>query len=818
IKGLGNKSNENRSYKTQTDPSKHFTISLKKKKYKNRGIGVVANPLKGNLQYIQLYDYTVALIIGIDEYINLGSEHYLNYAIKDAKGIETVLKDKFQFDEIITLYNEEATRDKIMKAFYSLRSISPNGGVLVYFAGHGVTIRGNDGKELGFFVPFDGSLDEKELYKNISMQQIKTDISRYIPAKHIFFIFDACFAGLMLDTRATLINPTRDLNYLQSITKEIARQILTAGEKGQSVLDGGPGNHSVFTGRLIESLSNVKDYITARELGHYLKKRVYGDAALRGHEQRPVDGEIYGTGDFVFVLKPIDLEDKILSNEKEIEYLQQLTTDLAEYKRKEAEEITTQELKLKDLNAKIESLRKNIGGVIKGDNNLDNMLIMIHQKEEQEKRLIALRQQQYKEQKRHQTEIDRLKSYRTQKIKKILIPEVKKFIQITSSKYGQDMKTEAWNSLIGRCPKNWANGVLEGDIEMLLSGPHSRDTIISRRQGVKYYLGTDKTKKNYSKAKEIFLAAAAKGDSMAKFWVARSLHIGRCGFEINKNMAKQMAKEVINHIIMLSDFGNLEAIFLMASAYDNGFAVEKNFFKVANFYKTLCNNNDFIFSCNNLGVMYEKGNGVVQDSKEAIRLYRIACNEEVERGCSNLGGMYERGRGISQDYKEAIKFYRIACNKKDPIGCNNLGLMYKKGRGVSQNHFEAFKFFQMSCDEGHSYGCHNVSKSYYLGEGVSQDKKEAVRIAITACNKGFADACYNVGVSYYKGIDVTKDKHKAGKYFRIACDKDDGKACNFLGFLYENGESVSQNKYEAKELYRKACDLGNKKGCENLEN
>jgi len=36
-------------------------------------------------------------------------------------------------------------------------------------------------------------------------------------------------------------------------------------------------------------------------LGQYLKKRVYGDAAARGHTQRPVDGEIYGTGDFVFV-------------------------------------------------------------------------------------------------------------------------------------------------------------------------------------------------------------------------------------------------------------------------------------------------------------------------------------------------------------------------------------------------------------------------------------------------------------------------------------------------------------------------------------
>jgi len=293
-----------------------------------RGISVVAKTTKGQSQKIQLYDYTAALIVGIDRYENLGASEQLTYAVKDAKGVEKVLRDGFQFDEIITLYNEQATRDKIMQALYGFRSLTPDGGVFVYFAGHGITIPGTlGGKDLGYLIPYDGSLNASAMYKNISMQQVKSDICVSIPAKHVFFVFDACFAGLMLDTRATLIKPSRDFSYLKAITDEQVRQVLTAGSKGETVLDGGPGAHSVFTGRLIQALENAEDYITARELGQYLKKRVYGDAAARGHTQRPVDGEIYGTGDFVFVP---DLEKKSREISTEVAALQ---TELARLKR-----------------------------------------------------------------------------------------------------------------------------------------------------------------------------------------------------------------------------------------------------------------------------------------------------------------------------------------------------------------------------------------------------------------------------------------------------------------------------------------------------
>jgi len=327
------------------------------------GISVIAKPQKGLPQQIQLYDYTTALIIGIDRYTNLGTEHQLSYAVKDAKGMENVLRENYQFDEIITLYNEEATRDKIMRVLYGFRSLSPDAGVFVYFAGHGITMPGMvGGKDLGYIIPCDGSLNSSEMYKNISMQQVKSDICVSIAAKHVFFVFDACFAGLMLDTRATLIKPSRNLSYLKSITNEQVRQVLTAGAKGQTVLDGGPGGHSVFTGRLIQALNNVDDYITARELGQNLKKRVYGDAAARGHAQRPVDGEIYGTGDFVFVpdleKRSRDLNAEVDALEADMARLKQLKEEAAKARDESKQRELERQQLIKEAELKQAQIRK----------------------------------------------------------------------------------------------------------------------------------------------------------------------------------------------------------------------------------------------------------------------------------------------------------------------------------------------------------------------------------------------------------------------------------------------------------------------------
>ena len=285
----------------------------------------------------QVYDQMCAVIIGIDRYQNLGRDSQLNYAVHDARGVASLLKDKYSF-KTITLYNENATRARIMKILQGdLTETGANDAVLIYFAGHGITRKTPQGI-LGYLLPSDGSVKRNEMHKNISMQQIKSDICPLIQAKHVLIIADACFGGLLLSTRSTNSIPSYDFSYIKEITSERVRQIITAGGKDERVLDEGRGGHSVFTGRLIEKLEQIDCYITARQLGEDLKQKVYSDAIDRGHTQLPHVGKIYGVCDFVFIP---DIAKKQQAMNKEVNRL------LSEIEKLEALKISSKELKSK---------------------------------------------------------------------------------------------------------------------------------------------------------------------------------------------------------------------------------------------------------------------------------------------------------------------------------------------------------------------------------------------------------------------------------------------------------------------------------------
>ncbi len=285
-----------------------------------RGLQVVAKDrASGQQGIVKLYNKSYAVIIGIDAYRNLPHDRQLRYAVKDAKGVEDLLRSRYSFDKVITLYNEEATRENILRVFMDdlPAEMSEEDSLLVFWAGHGNQEKTRTGN-IGYLIPHNG-IPEK-LYTNISMNTLKEDISRKIPAKHVFYIMDACYGGLLTATRAVDKESRRDLAYLREITKEPVRQVLTAGGKGEEVLDGGRKGHSVFTGRLIQILEERGDFITANEIQAIIREKVYNEALSRNHKQTPGFGTFYGSGDFVFIPK---IEKKIEDSKAQIAKLQE---------------------------------------------------------------------------------------------------------------------------------------------------------------------------------------------------------------------------------------------------------------------------------------------------------------------------------------------------------------------------------------------------------------------------------------------------------------------------------------------------------------
>jgi uncharacterized caspase-like protein len=146
-----------------------------------------------------LYHESWAVIIGIDNYPKWPKLHY---AANDANGMKEILLRKFHFkqDHVITLLNEEATREKILSVLGDTlanpKNVLRDDRVFVFFAGHGMTRKLPSGRDLGYIIPYDADAENFQ-GQSISMTNFQ-DISEAIPAKHVLFVMDSCYSGLAL--------------------------------------------------------------------------------------------------------------------------------------------------------------------------------------------------------------------------------------------------------------------------------------------------------------------------------------------------------------------------------------------------------------------------------------------------------------------------------------------------------------------------------------------------------------------------------------------------------------------------------------------
>ena len=138
----------------------------------------------------------------------------------------------------------------------------------------------------------------------------------------------------------------------------------------------------------------------------------------------------------------------------------------------------------------------------------------------------------------------------------------------------------------------------------------------------------------------------------------------------------------------------------------------------------------------NLGVMYDKGEGVPQDDKTAVKWYRLAAEQRHASAQFILGLMYDKGEGVPQDDKTAVKWYTLAAEQRHASAQFILGVMYDKGEGVPQDDKTAVKWYRLAAEQGDAHAQAKLSTMYGLGKGVIQDKVYAHMWANLAASNG----------------------------------------------------------------------------------
>lgn len=248
------------------------------------------------------YDESHALIIGVSHYTNGWRD--LPGVQSDVNEVSAALQ-KHGFQITIKLDLKQAELDRALRDFVGTYGQRPKNRLVIYFAGHGHTLMTNDGRPLGYIVPADAPLPDKENpgpFKSlaISMSDIEK-FAREIESKHALFVFDSCFSGSLFRVRSNSVPDS-----ISAMTDEQVRLFITAGTEKQAVPD-----ESVFRRQFVKALAGEADYdkdgfVTGSELGYFLRNTV---TDYTKKMQTPESGKIrdpdLDKGDIVFDVKKV---------------------------------------------------------------------------------------------------------------------------------------------------------------------------------------------------------------------------------------------------------------------------------------------------------------------------------------------------------------------------------------------------------------------------------------------------------------------------------------------------------------------------------
>ena len=160
-------------------------------------------------------------------------------------------------------------------------------------------------------------------------------------------------------------------------------------------------------------------------------------------------------------------------------------------------------------------------------------------------------------------------------------------------------------------------------------------------------------------------------------WASTSIALGTVYQKAVDAYAQEDYTTAHDIFLELAEQGIVKAQYKLGLIYGKGKGVTKNYSKALKWWNLAADKGNAKAQYN-LGWMYEMGKGVSIDNQKAVSLYRLASikghpkaqerldliiNKAAEAQINfALGIQFERGQGVPQDLREAIKRYRIAAN------------------------------------------------------------------------------------------------------------------------------------------------------------
>jgi TPR repeat protein len=219
---------------------------------------------------------------------------------------------------------------------------------------------------------------------------------------------------------------------------------------------------------------------------------------------------------------------------------------------------------------------------------------------------------------------------------------------------------------------------------------------------------------------------------------------------------------------------------------------------------------------NNLGVLYDQGNGVAKDPAEARKWYEIAAKGGVSVGLTNIGSVFLHGDGVVKDPVEARKWFERAAAASEPKAMLELGYLYESGNGVQTDYAAARKWYGKAADAGSAIALTSIGNLFLSGRGTAKDPVEARKWIERAAAAREPKAMLELGYLYESGIGVRVDFAAARSWYGKAADAGSAFALTYIGNLFLNGRGTAKDPVEARKWFERAATMGEPGAMNNL--
>src|SRR5690348_6690482 len=124
--------------------------------------------------------------------------------------------------------------------------------------------------------------------------------------------------------------------------------------------------------------------------------------------------------------------------------------------------------------------------------------------------------------------------------------------------------------------------------------------------------------------------------------------------------------------------GDPRAEFFLARHYTDGRGVPRDYARAVEYLRRSADQG-YAPAQTGLGSCYAHGQGVKQDYAEAVRWYRQAAAQGDSLAEYSLGYAYAHGKGVPQDVDTALKWWRKSAGRGQVYAQNALGQLFFRG-------------------------------------------------------------------------------------------------------------------------------------------